>query len=351
MKRILATLFCTAACLCGRAESTNPAPSFDEVYKLLREHVVGITGEDLNRAAVEGLINQLSPRVSLATTGTQTNTTGTNVINRSMIYDRNYAYVRIGRLDKGAAERVAQQYAELTGTNKIKGVVLDLRFAEGSDYASAAGVADLFLNSEQPLLDWGGSPAVSTAKTNAITVPVAVLVNHQTRGAAEALAAILRETKVALLIGAPTAGQASIYREFPLQTGQNLRIATSQVKVGKGTPIGDALKPDIAIAVNADDEKSYLDDPYRAVSKGIADVQLSLSTNAPALTDTNKSRSRLNEAELVRRKREGLSEDEEFVDKPLATVDSDLKVIRDPALARAIDLLKALAVVQPQRPM
>ena len=349
-KCILLTALCTLGVLPGWGQSTNNAPSFDEVFKLLHEHIVGVGGEELNRAAVNGLINELSPRVAIATNG-QTAVSESNLVSRAMLYEKNFAYMRIGQVEKGLPEKFAEQYRSLSDTNKIKGVIIDLRFAAGNDYAAAAKSADLFLNSEQPLIDWGIGIANSSTKSNAVTVPVAVLINRQTRSAAEALAAVLRETKVALLIGAATAGEASIYKDFPLQNGQQLRIATTQVKIGKGTVMSEALKPDILIQVNNEDEKLYFDDPYRSISKSIADVQLSLNTNTPAVTDTNKSRSRLNEAELVRRKREGLSEDEEFVDKPLAAIDSELKVIRDPVLARAIDLLKALAVVQPQRPM
>ncbi len=350
MKRILLTFFCIAAWN-SPAQTTNPAPAFDEVYKLLREHISGLSDDGLNRAAVEGLIKELSPRVSLTTNAPAAAVPPTNLLSQATIYDKNFVYFRISEVEGDLNEKIVQKFSELSGTNKMKGVVLDLRFARGSDYSAAAKTADAFLNSEQPLLDWGSGSVNSTKKTNAISVPVAVLVNRQTSGAAEALAAVLREMKVALLIGATTAGEASIYKEFPLQNGQRLHIATAQLKIGKGVALSDALKPDIEVAVNSDDEKMYFDDPYKTLSKPIGDVQLSLSTNAPTFGDTNKTRARLNEAELVRRKREGLSEDEEFVDKPLARTDLEIKIIRDPALARAVDLLKALAVVQSQRPL
>src|SRR5438477_100862 len=80
-------------------------------------------------------------------------------------------------------------------------LVLDLRFADGRDYKAAANAADRFLSTEQPVLDWDEGTVRSTAKADAIKVPVAVLVNQETGGAAEALAAALRETDAAVLIG------------------------------------------------------------------------------------------------------------------------------------------------------
>ena len=66
-------------------------------------------------------------------------------------------------------------------TNKLEGVVLDLRYAAGDDYASAAATAELFIKKEQPLLDWGTGMVRSKDKSDAISVPVAVLVNRADR--------------------------------------------------------------------------------------------------------------------------------------------------------------------------
>ena len=57
---------------------------------------------------------------------------------------------------------------------------------------------------------------------------------------------------------------------------------------------------------------------------------------------------RLNEADLVRLQKEGI-ESEAGASRPRRIADSDKQVLRDPALARAIDLLKGLAVVRQSR--
>src|SRR6185503_15236598 len=96
----------------------------------------------------------------------------------------------------------------MASTNSLTGLVLDLRYAGGFDYSAAAATADLFVNAARPLLNWGNGVVSSQEKTNAIQVPVAVLVNGRTAGAAEALAAALRETGSGLILGGKTAGQA-----------------------------------------------------------------------------------------------------------------------------------------------
>src|SRR5439155_7468432 len=110
--------------------------------------------------------------------------------------------------------QLSQAYQQVTASNQPKGVVLDLRFASGEDYEAAAALADLFLATEKPLLDWAEVLKKATAKTNALSLPLTVLVNRQTAGAAEAFAAVLRQADVGLLLGTNTAGKASMGKEF-----------------------------------------------------------------------------------------------------------------------------------------
>lgn len=334
------------------AQAPADVPKFDEIYKLLQQHMIGLKAEELDRAATRGLLSEMKGRVAIVTNGVAAAPVETNTVAKSALYDKSYAYLRLKQVGSDVVDKFSRSLQDISTTNKVKGIVIDLRFAEGEDYAAAAAIADKFVSSEQPLLDWGIDSAKAKAKTSYITVPVTVLVNEQTRGAAEALAAILRETKVGLLLGSTTAGEASIFKEFTLQNGQKLRIAVSPIKAGneKTIPV-NGLKPDIEIPVGAEEERAYLEDPYVEVSKAITSVKLSLDTNTVATAETNQARTRLNEAELVRRHREGLSADEEFVEKPTKDATAEIRLVQDPVLSRALDLLKGLAVVQQNRPL
>jgi hypothetical protein len=57
---------------------------------------------------------------------------------------------------------------------------------------------------------------------------------------------------------------------------------------------------------------------------------------------------RLNEAELVREHREGLDRDLDM-DAPVRPVEPAKPAVNDPALARALDLVKGLALVRQSR--
>lgn len=323
------------------------AADFKEVYELLRKNAESVNETELNRAAVDGLLSELSSRAWLVDPSKPT-APETNVapVSSTALFDENYGYVRIGRVSGLLPEQFSSSLGKLSATNQLKGLVIDLRYAAGTDYDSAAKVVDRFLGSEQPLLDWGKGMVKSTDKTNAFRQPVAILVNQFTSGAAEALAALLRQKDVGLLIGTNTAGQASITKDFPLQGGEVLRIAVAPIKSGDGEVV-ERLKPDIQVDVNPEDEREYFLDAYKAMPR--AGTGGMGAANIASLSVTNKlPRKRLNEAELVRMLREGENPEDELV-KPSLPAEPAKPMITDPALSRAIDLLKALAVVRHTR--
>src|SRR3954463_11197208 len=203
---------------------------FREIYDLIREHAGGISQQELDRAAVKGLLSALKPRVSLVTNGIAHTNDMFPLVTRSNLFDGEIAYVRIGRVGPGLPDAVRSACDALKRTNRLQGVVLDLRFATGDDYDAAAGVVDLFLNKDEPLLNWGNGVIRSKTKKNAITSPVAVLVNHDTKAAAEALAASVRQSGTGLLLGSRTAGEAMVAKEFSLKNGERLRIATARIE-------------------------------------------------------------------------------------------------------------------------
>ena len=330
-----------------RAETKREAPDFKEVYDLIRAHLGGMSEDDLNRKAARGLVNALSPMVSIASNGNGASVASEGpTLAQTNIFDGDIAYLRVKRMDDSLAKAVASACERFRSTNKLRGVVLDLRYAAGDDYAAAAATADLFLNKPRALLDWGNGAVKAKEKTDAISVPVAVLVNHDTTGAAEALAAILRQAAAALIIGNKTAGQAMIMQEYPLKNGDRLRIATTPVKLGDGTELSSkGLAPDIAVEVSSDDERAYYADAFRVVPRGnmLASQTLSLTNAANGITRTNR-RPRLNEAELVRERKEGLTPE---ADLSLSRdVEAEGPMVHDPALARALDVLKGLAIVR-----
>jgi carboxyl-terminal processing protease len=260
--------------------------------------------------------------------------------------------IRVVRVADGLAAAIKETLAGFGGAAKLKGVVLDLRYTGGEDYAAAAAAGDLYVPKERVMLDWGTGPVSSKEKDDAITTPTVVLVNGQTSGAAEALAAVLREMGSALIVGKRTAGKAMMAQEYPLKDGSKLRIATGSVKVGENTSLtSQGITPDIEVDVPAQSERAYYLNPFYGSGQSG-----SIAANTGAGTGTGRTgsggttnrparRPRLTEAELVREKQTGTGRDTAPVE-----AETEGPVVRDPSLARALDLLKGLAVVRSQRP-
>ena len=356
MMRIRIYLFLAALMLSADAQSalaaeaeTANAPAFQEVYDLIRTHLAGMSEAELNRTAVQALLAGLGPRVALATNGVAAEArAAAPLVSRSGLFDGGIAYVRIERVGEGLAKAVRDACQKLGATNKLSGLILDLRYAAGEDYASAAATADLFLKKDQPILNWGTGMVRAKEKSDALSLPVAVLVNHETAGAPEALAAVLRDTGAGLILGSRTAGQAMIAREFPLRNGDRLRIATAPIELGNGSTLSaQGLKPDIAVEVSAEEERAYYADAYRIpAGTDLAAAGGAALTNAAAGTNRLLRRPRFSEADLVRERREGMSEADLAA---LRDRGPDAPLVSDPALARALDLLKGLALVRQSR--
>ena len=205
---------------------------------------------------------------------------------KSEILEGNVAYLRVSHVAAGLADEIGATNSALPGTNKIAGMVLDLRFADGDDPAAATAMANLL-----------------TAKK----LPVAILVDNQTRGAAVTLATALRESRVGLVFGTVPA----------------------------------AVKPDISVVESPADEKKFFENPYAApATNGVA---LLSGTNdfLPWVDHTS-------EADLVRAK---IKDGDEFENPPPPHAAGPRKpVIRDPLLARAADFIKGLAIVRELHP-
>lgn len=321
------------------ARADAPLPDFKEVQKVVREHLAGATDESVNRAAIEGLLSALKGRAAMLTNVENVVTNAEPLVSRQSVFDDNVGYVRVGRVDEGLVNAVSAALKDLNGTNKITGLIFDLRFTDGDDYAAAAEVVDLFLKTEVPLLNAGKGLVSSHEKTNAIGMPVVALVNSETGEAAEALGAMLRQTGAGLLIGSRTAGRAGVRSDFKLSSGQTIRIVTAPVLLGDAKPVpATGVVPDIEVVLKPDAEKTFYEDSFAATAKPA-------STNATnSVASARPKRVRVTEADLVREKRgDG---DFETLTNARVKAEPEVQVVQDPTLARAIDLLKGLAVVR-----
>jgi hypothetical protein len=319
----------------AETSETGKFPEYNQVLELIRSHLVGVNEEELNRAAVRGLVAELGAKAELVAGNEEAREEGgKTLLSKKEIFDSGFAYLRVGEVARGLAAEMKSALVELGAANQVRGLVIDLRYAEGEDYAAVVEAADSFFATEQLLLTWDDRKGFSREKQEANDLPLAVLINGETRGAAEALAAVLKQAG-GLLIGERTAGLAHVTKEYPLSHGYRLRLAGGVVQAGEAHKLtGVGVGPDIAIQVSREDEKVYFDNAYAVLPRWSGQRPNDRTAQVPPR--------RMNEAELVRRQREGFN-----LESSSARPEAETKpVVTDPSLGRALDFLKGMAALQ-----
>ena len=173
------------------------------------------------------------------------------VIGLSLIYSGNF---RI----QAEVDALLEQGAE--------SLLIDLRGDPGGYVSELEQILD-YLLPEGPVFThkprwWFKSVYVSDE--NCVDLPMAVLVNQHSYSAAELLAAQLRESAGAPIVGELTSGKGYSQITFPLINGGGVGLSTAAYCTGSGhSLIGEGLIPDVELSL-----------PEGAVLGGADDVQL-----------------------------------------------------------------------------
>ncbi|HXK60319.1 MAG TPA: S41 family peptidase [Acidobacteriota bacterium] len=149
--------------------------------------------------------------------------------------------LKIPNLEEGAFESVQSKLKTMQSTG-IQGLLVDLRGTATGTLEEATKVADLFLEKGKKIVtvkDREGKTTdfVSLNDRLVANIPIAVMVDGGTSGAAEVLAAALQDHKVASIIGERTNGRGSIQEPFTLGDGSVLLISTRLYYRSAGKPI------------------------------------------------------------------------------------------------------------------
>lgn len=171
--------------------------------------------------------------------------------NRTITYSMingNAAYLKISEFTEDTPTNFSTALNKLIG-EKACGIVVDLRNNPGGSVESAAKVLDLLLPAGNTVSsrDKSGKVTVEyTSKTGEIDLPVSVVMNGSTFGAAEIFAADIRDFKKGMLIGEKTAGYGTKDEAVPLSDGSAMILSVSNyLTVGGETFQGTGIKPDI----------------------------------------------------------------------------------------------------------
>ena len=171
--------------------------------------------------------------------------------------DDGIGYVKAEALTRGKAQEVAAKIKALEKSGAKK-ILLDVRNCAEGEESEGVAVANLFLNhgtitylqgQKYPRQAFNAEPAKAIT-----TLPVAVLVNRGTSGAAEIVAAALLENARGDIVGDKTFGDGSVQKTFDLPDGGALILSYAKYYSPSGKAIQDvAITPNVLVADTSDD--------------------------------------------------------------------------------------------------
>jgi carboxyl-terminal processing protease len=184
-------------------------------------------------------------------------------------------YVRLPRLDDATAGALAH-VLQTTPAEQATGLVLDLRDTLGGRIEAVPAIASLFLDPgclvARVESRAAGGPTALTTTAAAIrwTRPLAILVSPGTASAAEVLAGAMQDSRRAVIVGAPTFGDATSRSAIPLADGSTLELTTARYLTPERHPItGHGIAPDVvatAASPGADSELELAFEVVKAAS-------------------------------------------------------------------------------------
>jgi carboxyl-terminal processing protease len=160
-------------------------------------------------------------------------------------------YVRLTGLGSGTASQVKSQVADLTKNGAAK-LIVDLRRASTGSYDDGIALARLFVPSGTlTIREMKGAPREPVAAASgdgAITLPVTLLIDTGTSGAAELFTSALIGNKRAEAIGEHTIGRAAQQKLIKLPDGAGLWLSTTRYLTPAGEQLHEkGLEPTVAV--------------------------------------------------------------------------------------------------------
>ena len=148
----------------------------------------------------------------------------------------NIGYIRISAFYDNSPRAFENALSGL-GAQGVNKLIIDVRNNSSTNYDAAAEIIDMLV----PIAT-EGTRSIATAKnaagetvktyasdTASISLPVAVLVNDRTQGAAELLSADLRDFLNAAIVGERTAGNAGLQQTYLLADGSALILTVAKI--------------------------------------------------------------------------------------------------------------------------
>ena len=151
-------------------------------------------------------------------------------------------HVKYEMLDKGIAYMEIETFAVDTGTEvgkgidffkeqNAKGMILDLRGNPGGSLEEALIISDYFLKKDEPIvfIDYRSQKDVEyLAKTDALDMPLVVLVDEGSASASEIVAGAVQDNAAGKIVGTTSYGKGTVQNLMNLTNGAGIKITVAE---------------------------------------------------------------------------------------------------------------------------
>ena len=232
------------------------------------EAIEGKTTRDMSLAEIDGLltgppgsvvnVSVVRPRRAQPVKSALTRAIVTDPPISDKMMEDGIAYIKVDDFPKGRSQEIANKLkaVQKEGAKKI---ILDLRNSGDGEESEGIATANLFLNhgtiatlqgQKYPKQIFNADPE----KAVATSLPLVVLVNRGTAGAAEIVAAAVMENARGDVLGDKTFGSGSIQKVIDMPDHSALILSVAKYYSPSGKALEDtAVTPNILVADNNDD--------------------------------------------------------------------------------------------------
>ena len=331
LRTVLCSLLLASTALAAETKAPDITQNgIQTAFRVLQREYIrsgDLTLDELNRAALHGLLERLQFGAELVARTDDAKQADAGGVQAETLRP-GIALLRPKAFRKEEIAAMEQHLAKFV-KDGAKHLILDLRApAAPGDFDVAAAMLGLFVPENDVLFKTRQMTDSNTEVLRSDREPLwkaslLVLIDGDTCNVGEAVAAVLRQRKQALLIGAPTRGAAVRYETIPVDTNWSLRFARAEVLLPDDSSIFQkGLAPDFPIQLAEKTKRASFDPENKTRA-------------ATTITDT--PRVRFNEAALVAGTNPELdSYIRRSAGEPLP---EDQPKPRDTVLQRAVDFL------------
>jgi len=334
MKSCLVLCLLAASALVTAAEKdvldALPQNAIQSAFQVLRRDYIrreDLTFEELNRAALQGLLERLDFGAEIITTDAPARIPTASV--HAEFLAPGAAYMRPETFAEGEGALFESALAELV-EKKAEHLILDLRAGGSGSFDEAALMLQCFIPQGELMfkmkqLNSDDAELFISKRAPLWKERVTVLVDSETGNAAETLAACLHARGRALVVGSRTRGATVRYTEVRLDEKTALRYASAEMLLPDGSSFfKKGITPHFAVPADmAEKRKAF------AGSRG--------KLHLPYVQD--RARPRFNERALVRSLNPEL---DDYVRRSRGqALPGDEGQVRDVVTQRALDLLRS----------